>query len=321
MVREKESFKNEKEDKKVIEAIVREGGERLDVFLTTFPEIRSRSHAEKLIIEGYVLVNGKLKDKSYRVKPGDKVTVTIPPPKVFELIPYDIDLDIRYKDDDIVVLSKPSGLVTHYSPGHLNDTLVNALIAKVGRLSTIGGPTRPGIVHRLDKDTSGLMVVAKSDKAHLFLSRRIKERKVKRTYMALACGNIYRTEFVVQAPIGKHRTEFQKMTVDFNRGKTAITYFEVVKNYRGYTLLKATLGTGRTHQIRVHLSTMGHPIAGDPIYGGIKYARPLPLSRLFLHAILLEFEHPTTGKWMRFEDKLPQELQRVVDYLEEHYSM
>lgn len=321
MKKEKDKFRNKKKFEKTIEVIVKEDGKRLDVFLSSLTGVRSRSYAEKLVSDGYVLINGKEKDKSYRVRLGDKVTVNIPLPQIFELVPYEIDLDIRYEDDDVVVLSKPSGLVTHSSPGHWDDTLVNALIAKVNHLSTLGGPTRPGIVHRLDKDTSGLMVIAKSDDAHLFLSRKIKERKVKRTYITLVCGNIYRSEFIVQAPIGKHRTQFQKMTVDFNRGKSAVTTFEVVKNYQGYTLLKAALGTGRTHQIRVHLSTLGHPVAGDPIYGGIRCARRLPLSRLFLHAVLLEFEHPTTGKVVRLEDELPLELQTVVEHLKKYYSI
>lgn len=305
-----------KQGEKIIEIIAEVEDVRLDAFLATLPDIPSRSFAEKLIIEEKVTVDGRLRDKSYRLKPGQKVRVVIPPEKETGLEPYHIPIKIVYEDEHLLVVSKPSGLVVHPSHGHKNDTLVNALIAHGVKLSSLGGLTRPGIVHRLDKDTSGLMLVAKTNEAHLFLAGRIRERKVKRQYLTLACGNIYRSRFEVRAPITRHRQDFSRMTVDFNRGKIAYTYFDVIKVYNGFTYLKATLGTGRTHQIRVHLATIGHPVAGDPIYGGLKCARPLPLKRLFLHATAIEFEHPVTRKIMTFTEPLPQELQEVIDFLE-----
>lgn len=301
---------------KIIEITAEVDNVRLDAFLASLPDIPSRSFAEKLIIEDRVTVDGRLRDKAYRLRPGQRVRVVIPPEKVSGLEPYHIPLKIVYEDEYLLVVSKPSGLVVHPSHGHKNDTLVNALVAHGVRLSGLGGVTRPGIVHRLDKDTSGLMLVAKTDEAHKFLAGKIKERKVKRQYLTLACGNIYRSRFEVRAPITRHRQDFSRMTVDFNRGKFAFTYFDVIKVYNGFTYLKATLGTGRTHQIRVHLATIGHPVAGDPIYGGLKCARPLPLNRLFLHATAIEFEHPATGKIMTFNEPLPPELQKVIDFLE-----
>lgn len=304
------------EKEKTIEITAEVENIRLDAFLAGLPDIPSRSFAEKLIIEERVTVDGRVRDKSYRVKPGQRVRVIIPPEEESKLEPYDFPVKIVYEDEHLLVVSKPSGLVVHPSHGHKNDTLVNALIARGIKLSGLGGITRPGIVHRLDKDTSGLMLVAKTNEAHMFLAGRIKERKVKRQYLTLACGNIYRSRFEVRAPITRRRQDFSRMTVDFNRGKYAYTYFDVIKLYGGFTYLKATLGTGRTHQIRVHLSTIGHPVAGDPIYGGIKCARALPLNRLFLHATALEFEHPATRKIMQFSEPLPEELQQVIDYLE-----
>lgn len=295
---------------------VSEEGIRLDVILASFDEIPSRSFAEKLILENRVFVNGRLRNKSYRPRPGEKIEVFLPPEKEVELVPYDYKVPVVYEDEHIIVVNKPSGLVVHPAYGHYNDTLVNALVGMGVKLSSIGAPLRPGVVHRLDKDTSGLMVLAKTDEAHARLVQMLKSREIKRVYLTLACGNIYRSRFSVEAPITRHRNEIVKMTVDFERGKYALTHFEVLKNYCRFTYLRATLATGRTHQIRVHLSSLGHPVAGDSLYGGIKCSRNLPLERLFLHAARLEFYHPVNGKYLSLESPLPDELQRVIDFLE-----
>lgn len=301
-----------------LEFLVREEGIRLDVILASFDEIPSRSFAEKLILENRVFVNGKLKNKSYRPKPGEKIEVYLPKEKEVELVPYDYPVNIVYEDEHLLVVSKPSGLVVHPAYGHYHDTLINALIARNIKLSSIGAPLRPGIVHRLDKDTSGLMILAKTDEAHMKLVQMVKAREIKRIYLTLACGNIYRSRFSVEAPITRNRHEIVKMTVDFERGKYALTHFEVLKNYSGFTYLKAILETGRTHQIRVHLASLGHPVAKDPLYGGLKCSRNLPLERLFLHAHRLEFFHPLTGKFISLEDPLPEELQKAINFLEKN---
>ncbi len=303
-----------------IEFVASDEVQRLDALLACFEEIPSRSFAEKLINDGRVFVNGARRSKSYKVKPGEKIEVYLPVEDELELKPYDIDLEIVYLDDHLVVVDKPSGLVVHPAHGHYEDTLINALIAKDITLSPAGAPLRPGVVHRLDKDTSGLIVLARTRDAHMELQKAIKERRVKRIYKVLSCGNIYRSRFQIEAPITRHRKEIVKMTVDFERGKNAYTYFEVLRNYRNFTYLKAELGTGRTHQIRVHLASIGHPVAGDPIYGGIKCSRALPLKRLFLHATRLEFRHPATGKMMAFESELPEELKKTLDYLDENFA-
>ena len=298
-----------------LEFTVNEEGLRLDVILASFDEIPSRSFAEKLILDGRVFVNGRLRNKSYRPKPGERIEVYLPRKMEAVIEPYDYEVPVVYEDEHLIVVSKPSGLVVHPAHGHYSDTLINALVAKGVRLSSIGAPLRPGVVHRLDKDTSGLMVLAKSEEAHQKLLQMIKAREIKRVYLTLACGCIYRSRFSVEAPITRHRREIVKMTVDFERGKYALTHFEVLEVFKNFTFLKATLGTGRTHQIRVHLSSIGHPVCGDPIYGGIKCSRELPLKRLFLHAHQLEFFHPVTGKMLSFEDELPDELRSVIDFL------
>jgi 23S rRNA pseudouridine1911/1915/1917 synthase len=299
-----------------IDFVVDTEGLRLDVIVASFEEIPSRSFAEKLILEGRVLVNGRVVSKSYRPKPGEKIEVYLPKEKEAVLEPYDFPVKIVFEDEHIVVVEKPSGLVVHPAYGHYNDTLVNALVAMKIQLSPIGAPLRPGVVHRLDKDTSGLMILAKTADSHIELTRAIKERRVKRTYTALACGNIYRSRFSVEAPITRHRNEFVRMTICYERGKYAITHFEVLRQYQNFTLLKAVLGTGRTHQIRVHLASFGHPIARDPIYGGLKCARALPLNRLFLHACELEFSHPVNGKLLKFKSELPEDLKKALEFLE-----
>jgi 23S rRNA pseudouridine1911/1915/1917 synthase len=300
-----------------LEFTVSDEGLRLDVILASFEEIPSRSFAEKLILDGRVFVNGKHRNKSYRPKPGEKVEVYLPREKETTLEPYDFEVPVVYEDEHLIVVSKPAGLVVHPAYGHYSDTLVNALVGMGVRLSSIGAPLRPGIVHRLDKDTSGLMILAKTEEAHVKLSQMIKAREVKRVYLTLVCGCIYRSRFSVEAPITRHRHEIVKMTVDFDRGKYALTHFEVLEVFKNFTYLKATLATGRTHQIRVHLSSIGHPVCGDPLYGGIKCSRQLPLKRLFLHAYQLQFIHPITGKMISLEDELSGELQAVIRYLKQ----
>lgn len=290
---------------------------RLDVFLTELDEIPSRSYGERLIKDKKVFVDGEAKEKSFKVKPGQEIEINLPVSEEKVLKPYYIDFDIKYQDKHLLVVSKPSGLVVHPSHGHKDDTLVNALIAKNIELSNVGPKTRPGIVHRLDKDTSGLMLVAKTNRAHEKLIEQIKKRNVKRVYQTLVCGNIYKNQFEIRAPITRSKKTYKKMAVDFGRGKEAYTYFDLLENFDCFTFLKARLGTGRTHQIRVHLSAIGHPVVKDPIYGGRKCARNLPLDRLFLHAVKLDFKHPVTGKPLIVEEDLPEELKRVLSYLQE----
>lgn len=294
-----------------------EAGVRLDVYLASTDAVPSRSAAQRLIAGGWVRVNGEVATKRHVVRPGERIDVYLPPEEPGELTPEPMPLDIRYEDEHLIVLAKPAGLVVHPARGHDSGTLVHALLAHTDELGSQSGEDRPGIVHRLDKDTSGLMLVAKTDAAHVALARQLKDRHIKRCYLALACGVIHRGRFEVRAPIGRHRGEFRKMAVDTLRGKEAATVFTVLERFARFTLVEASLKTGRTHQIRVHLSSIGHPVAGDPLYGGIKCARDLPLERLFLHAYRLEFAHPTTGKPMSFEDELPPELAHVVGHLRE----
>ena len=290
-------------------------GERLDAFLSrALPEI-SRSAAQKLIAEGNVLLDGKPAKKNDRLEPGQAVSVTIPEPRPVDVTPTEMQLDIVYEDEDVAVVNKPKGLVVHPAAGHQDDTLVNGLLYAMGEsLSGINGELRPGIVHRIDKDTSGLLAIAKNDLAHAVLASQLKDHTMARTYEAIVCGNLKEDSGTVDAPIGRHPTDRKKMCVTQRNSKAAVTHWEVVKRYRGYTHIRCRLETGRTHQIRVHLAYIGHPILGDTVYGAKK---PVPgLTGQCLHATALEFIHPATGKKISLTCPLPEEFTRMLEKLQ-----
>ncbi|MHB2017724.1 MAG: RluA family pseudouridine synthase [Candidatus Xenobia bacterium] len=286
------------------------GGEgRADVFVAARLEV-TRSAAQKLFDAGHVQLGGKVLKASYRLRPGDVLQVTVPPPEPCGIEPSDIPLELLHVDDDVIVLNKPRGLVVHPGSGVHRGTLVNALVHRfAGSLSAIGGVERPGIVHRLDKDTSGVMVVARHDRAHQRLSSQFAYGLVKKEYLALAVGRIERVVDVDQ-PIARHPTQRKRMAV-LPGGRRARTVFTPLQAFSGYTLLLAQPHTGRTHQIRVHLRWLGHPILGDTLYGG----RSALLVGQFLHARRLEFSHPRTSERLVFEAPLPGELQAVLDQL------
>ena len=239
-------------------------GERLDAFLARSVESLSRSGAQKLIEEGCVLLRGKPGKKNDKLNPGDEISFEMPEPRQVDIAPTKMELDIVYEDEDVLVINKPKGLVVHPAAGHQDDTLVNGLLyAMEGNLSGINGELRPGIVHRIDKDTSGLLAVAKNDFAHTWLASQLKDHSMARTYEAIVCGNLKEDSGTVDAPIGRHPSDRKKMCVTARNGRSAVTHWEVVKRYRGYTHIRCKLETGRTHQIRVHMAYIGHPILGD----------------------------------------------------------
>lgn len=290
-------------------------GERLDAFLSrALPEI-SRSAAQKLIAEGNVLLDGKPAKKNDRLEHGQTVSVTIPEPKPVDVTPTEMQLDIVYEDEDVAVINKPKGLVVHPAAGHQDDTLVNGLLYAMGdSLSGINGELRPGIVHRIDKDTSGLLAIAKNDLAHAVLASQLKDHTMARTYEAIVCGNLKEDSGTVDAPIGRHPTDRKKMCVTQRNSKPAVTHWEVVKRYRGYTHIRCHLETGRTHQIRVHMAYIGHPILGDTVYG---HKKPeLGQDTQCLHAGLLCFRHPRDGRPVVVQAALPEYFTRVLEKLE-----
>jgi 23S rRNA pseudouridine1911/1915/1917 synthase len=285
-----------------------EAGLRLDLFLAGRTGW-SRSRVQKLIADGHVIVNGKPASKSLSLTAGQKVEAAEPETVLSTIAPEEIPLDIKYEDEHIIVLVKAAGMVTHPAPGHGSGTLVNALMAHTGGLSVIGGEERPGIIHRLDKDTSGLMIIAKTDAAHRGLSTQMKNRQIKKTYKTLVRGGMPADSGTIDEPIGRHPSDRKKMSVAGKHNRDALTTWKVLERLRGYSLLEIGLATGRTHQIRVHLLSVGHPVAGDPLYGGGQKAdHALGLRRQFLHASGLSFIHPVTGRDMIFEDALPQDL-------------
>jgi 23S rRNA pseudouridine1911/1915/1917 synthase len=300
------------------------GGERLDSWLAARLAV-SRSRATQLIEQGRVTLNGVVPKKRDRPVPGDRVAVVIPVPAPSHLSAEDIPLTIVYQDDDLLVIDKPPGLVVHPAPGNPSGTLVNALLHAVGDLSGIGGVLRPGIVHRLDKDTSGLLVVAKHDDAHRALSAELRARKIRRTYLVAAWGRMAEDEVKVDAPIGRHPHDRKRMAV-MPDGRPARTRFVRLERWRAADLLRAELETGRTHQIRVHLLHLGHPVVGDHVYapdrhkgfGGPERAWAAGLAkrvpRQFLHATELRFTHPRTGERMRFDSPLPPDLTAAAEW-------
>ena len=290
-------------------------GERLDAFLArTMPEL-TRSAAQRLIEEGNVTRSGKKAKKNDKLNAGDEISVTIPEPKEVDIQAKDIPLDIVYEDDDVVVINKPKGLVVHPAAGHQDDTLVNGLLYAMGdSLSGINGELRPGIVHRIDKDTSGLLAVAKNDLAHTVLASQLKDHSMHRVYDAIVCGSFREDSGTVNAPIGRHPTDRKKMCVTERNSKEAVTHWEVVTRYRGYTHIRCKLETGRTHQIRVHMAHIGHPILGDLVYG---HKKPeLGQDSQCLHAGQLCFAPPRDGRPILVFADLPPYFKEVIAKLE-----
>ena len=308
------------------EAQAEDKGIRLDQFVATCAEL-TRSAAARLIEEGAVTVNGKTVAKNYKLNKGDAVEVTLPEPEASEALPENIPLDIVFEDDDIIVVNKPIGMVVHPAAGNPTGTLVNALLYHCGRsLSGVGGVIRPGIVHRIDKDTSGLLVVAKNDEAHLALSAQLKGHHISRIYTAIAVGNFREESGTVDAPIGRHPVDRKKMAVIHNselRSRDAVTHWSVLArgeaDGNNFTLLRCQLETGRTHQIRVHMASVGHPLLGDTVYGGantrFESRHRSSVIGQCLHAGELRLTHPRTGEEMQFFAPMPQNMQHVVDIL------
>ena len=293
-----------------MELISTESGIRWDKALADLTEL-SRSQANEAIKNGNILVNGKAVKAKYSVKEGDLVTYDLPEPEVLEYEAEDIPLDIVYEDDDVAVVNKPQGMVVHPSVGHTSGTLVNALMYHIHDLSSINGVVRPGIVHRIDKDTSGLLMIAKNDRAHQALAEELKDKKSLRKYLAIVHGNISNDRGVIEAPIGRSEKDRKKQAVTA-KGKPAVTHFKVLERFGNYTLVELTLETGRTHQIRVHMAYIGHPVAGDPLYGPRK---TLKGNGQFLHAQTLGFTHPTTGESLRFSVEPPAIFQETLENL------
>lgn len=291
-----------------------QNGERLDAFLSRQGDSLSRSAAQKLIEAGAVRLNGRLPKKNDRLNLGDTVEYTIPEPKEVDIAPKDIPLEIVYEDEDVAVINKPKGLVVHPAAGHQDDTLVNGLLYAMGdSLSGINGELRPGIVHRIDKDTSGLLAIAKNDLAHTVLASQLKDHSMARTYEAIVCGSFREDRGTVDAPIGRHPTDRKKMCVTQRNSKPAVTHWEVVERFRGYTHIRCRLETGRTHQIRVHMAYIGHPILGDTVYG---HKKPeLGQSSQCLHAGALCFRHPRDGRPILVFAPLPDYFQQVLEKL------
>ena len=290
-------------------------GERLDAFLARCAEGLSRSAAQKLIEEGAVKRNGKPGKKHDKLNLGDVIEYEIPEAKPVDIQPTEMQLDIVYEDEDLLVINKPKGLVVHPAAGHQDDTLVNGLMHALGDdLSGINGELRPGIVHRIDKDTSGLLAVAKNDHAHIMLASQLKDHSMARTYEAIVCGSFREDSGTVDAPIGRHPSDRKKMCVTERNSKHAVTHWEVVARYRGYTHIRCKLETGRTHQIRVHMAHIGHPILGDLVYGRKK--PELGQDSQCLHAGALCFSHPRDGRPVMVFAELPQYFKDVIAKLE-----
>ncbi len=280
-------------------------GERIDKVITLKCELNSRSAAQRILDEGGVSVNGTSVSKNYKVRQGDRITVKIPEAKELEVKAENIPLDIRYEDSDLLVVNKPKNMVVHPAAGNYDGTLVNALLYHCkDSLSGINGVIRPGIVHRIDKDTSGLLIVAKNDFAHINLAEQIKAHSFTRQYQSVVYGKIKNESGKIDAPIGRHPVDRKKMTVTPKNSKNAVTHYELIEQYDNFAHVRLTLETGRTHQIRVHMSYIGHPVAGDPVYGPKKVIEYL--GGQCLHAGLIGFKHPRTGKYIEIESELPE---------------
>ncbi|SEN16947.1 RluA family pseudouridine synthase [Lihuaxuella thermophila] len=289
-------------------------GERLDKAVSSRNEDWSRVRVQEWIKSGLVLVNGRAKKGNYRLKEGEMIEVLVPPAEELQVEAEPIPLDIRYEDEDVLVVNKPRGMVVHPGPGNYSGTLVNALLAHCKEdLSGIGGVARPGIVHRIDKDTSGLLMVAKNDRAHQSLVAQLKEHSVERVYVAVVHGVIPHENGTIDAPIGRDPAHRQRMAVIHKNSKHAVTHFTVRERFSGTTLVECRLETGRTHQIRVHMKYIGFPLVGDPVYGPKKNA--YPIEGQALHAQVIGFTHPRTGERIRIEAELPEDMERLLHFL------
>ncbi|MGG1451650.1 RluA family pseudouridine synthase [Bacillus licheniformis] len=285
-------------------------GERIDKYLTAVEADWSRTQVQQWIKEDRVLVNGNAVKANYKVQEGDAVSVQVPEPEPLDVTAEPMDLDIYYEDPDVLVVNKPRGMVVHPAPGHLTGTLVNGLMAHCDDLSGINGVMRPGIVHRIDKDTSGLLMVAKNDMAHESLVNQLVNKTVTRKYTALVHGVIPHDHGTIDAPIGRDKKDRQSMTVTRENGKHAVTHFEVIERFDDFTVVECQLETGRTHQIRVHMKYIGFPLAGDPKYGPKK---TVDFNGQVLHAGVLGFDHPRTGEYVEFEAPLPDDMKNLLD--------
>ena len=288
--------------------------ERADAFLARTVEDLTRSAAQRLLEDGAVTLDGKPVKKNYKTTPGDVLEVVLPDPEPVDVIPQDIPLDVVYEDGDVIVVNKPVGMVVHPAPGHPDGTLVNALLYHCGNtLSGINGELRPGIVHRIDRDTSGLIIAAKNDRAHLALAAQLQDHSLARMYQAVAVGGFREDSGTVDAPIGRHPVDRKRMAVDPKNGRPALTHWAVLERFSGYTHVQCQLETGRTHQIRVHLASIGHPLLGDVVYGSKK---PYPgLAGQSLHARRQKFVHTTTGQLLELECPLPDWFEAVLKKL------
>lgn len=286
---------------------------RIDKYITEgLDEDVSRSQVQLWIADGHVLVNDSPVKANYKVNQGDRISLAIPAPSVVEIVPEDIPLDIAFEDRDVIVVNKPRGMVVHPAPGHVSGTLVNALMHHCKDLSGINGELRPGIVHRIDKDTTGLIMAAKNDKAHASLAAQLKEHSVNRRYLALVHGSISHDQGTIDAPIGRDPQDRKMYTVTDRNSKHAVTHFTVVERFGDYSLLELKLETGRTHQIRVHMKYIGHPLVGDPVYGKSK---GIKLNGQALHAAVLGFVHPATGQYLEFSAPMPDDMEELLTIL------
>ena len=297
----------------ILTAAEEDSGSRIDKYISDNIAQLTRSSVQGLISAGAVMADGRAVSKNYKLRGSEEISVEIPDPEPMDAQPEDIPLDIVYEDADLLVVNKPKGMVVHPAHGNWNGTLVNALLHHCkGQLSGINGVIRPGIVHRIDKDTSGLLIVAKNDRAHVHLAEQIREHSFTREYEAVACGSFKEESGTVDAPIGRHKTDRKKMCVTAENSRNATTHYQVLRQYGGYAHLRLRLETGRTHQIRVHLAYIGHPVLGDQVYG-----KPSKwVEGQCLHARKIGFIHPTTGEYMEFSSELPEYFQAVLRRLE-----
>ena len=300
------------DEREILTITENEAGQRADVALAAMLEL-TRSNMQKLLDEGRAVKGTKVIKSNYKLKLGDEIIVTLPEPQPLDVQPENIPLDIIYEDEDVVVVNKARGMVVHPAAGNYSGTLVNALLYHCKNLSGINGVIRPGIVHRLDKDTSGIMICAKNDAAHVSLSEQIQSKTAQRTYLAVVRGNIKTDSGVIETQIARDKDDRKKMAVVKEGGRNAVTEYEVVERFGKYTIVKCKLKTGRTHQIRVHMEYLGYPLVGDPKYSPMK--TPFSINGQALHSLTLAFDHPRTGERMEFEAKLPEDLHKVVTRL------
>lgn len=293
-------------------------GSRCDVFLSVTANI-TRTKAQAVIDGGSVMVNGKVAKNNLKLAFGDRVSYTLPPPEAMDVIPQDIPIDIVYEDEALAVVNKPKGMVVHPAAGNPDGTMVNALLYRFSSLSNVGGAIRPGVVHRIDKDTSGLLIVAKNDASHLYLSSQIAEHSFDREYRAVIIGTPDNLSGSIDAPIGRSLKDRKKMAVTDKNSKRAVTHYEVIRSFGSYSYVKFKLETGRTHQIRVHCAYIGHPVLGDPVYGGIRKEFS-ELNGQCLHAKCIGFNHPISNERMFFESELPEYFRKVLEKLESKHG-